>query len=100
MRPDWGAAWDNDIPIGLYTNVILDDVTPFSVAGKDVMVQLTVDSNGQVSDFTVPSGDASSDEMREIGNLVLYSTFIPATAFGQRVSGKILVGINHINVRD
>jgi hypothetical protein len=38
--------------------------------------------------------------MREIGNLVLYSTFIPATAFGQRVSGKILVGINHINVRD
>jgi hypothetical protein len=100
MRPDWGSAWDNDIPIGLYTNVILDDVTPFSVAGKDVMVQLTVDPTGKVSDFTVPSGDASSDEMREIGNLVLYSTFIPATAFGQRVSGKILVGINHINVRD
>jgi hypothetical protein len=100
MRPAWESAWDNDIPIGLYTNVILDDVTPFSVAGKDVMVQLTVDPTGKVSDFTVPSGHASSDEMREIGNLVLYSTFIPATAFGQRVSGKILVGINHINVRD
>lgn len=93
-------TWDNDIPIGLYTNVILDEVTPFSVGGNDVMVQLTVDSTGKVSDFTVPSGNASSDEMREIGNLVLYSTFIPATAFGQRVSGKILVGINHINVRD
>ncbi len=96
VRPDW----DNDIPIGLYSSVILDDVSPFSVGGKDVMVQLTVDPNGQVSDFTVPSGDASSDELREIGNLVLYSSFIPATAFGQRVSGKILVGINHINVRD
>jgi hypothetical protein len=92
--------WDNDIPIGLYTNVILDDVTPFSVGGNDVMVQLTVDSNGRVSDFTVPSGDASSEQLREIGNLVFYSSFIPATAFGQRVSGKILVGINHINVRD
>lgn len=94
------SDWDNDIPIGLFTNVILDDVTPFSVGGKDVMVQLTVDSTGKVSDFTVPTGDVSSDEMREIGNLVLYSSFIPATSFGQRVSGKILVGINHIDVRD
>jgi hypothetical protein len=94
------SDWDNDIPIGLYTNVILDDVTPFSVGGNDVMVQLTVDPNGNVSDFTVPSGNVSADEMREIGNLVLYSSFIPATAFGQPVSGKILVGINHINVRD
>src|SRR5579872_2664947 len=94
------ADWDNDIPIGLYTNVILDEATPFSVSGQDVIVQLTVDSTGKVSDFNVPSGNASSDEMREIGNLVLYSSFIPATAFGQRVSGKILVGINHINVRD
>jgi hypothetical protein len=96
VRPNW----DNDIPIGLYTKVILDDVTPFSVGGQDVMVQLTVDPNGKVSDWSVPSGDASSDELQEIGNLVAYSSFIPATAFGQRVSGKILVGINHINVRD
>jgi hypothetical protein len=94
------AMPENDIPISLYTNAMLDEATPFSVSGRDVMVQLTVDPNGKVSDFTLPSGDASSDEMREIGNLVLYSSFIPATAFGQRVSGKILVGINHIDVRD
>ena len=38
----------------------------------------------------------SPEQMHDIGNLVLYSTFRPATAFGQRVSGKILVGIHHI----
>lgn len=91
---------ENDAPSALYTGVILDAFSPFDVTGRDVTVQLTVDPSGQVSDFTLPSGEPSSDEMREIGNLVFYSTFIPATAFGQRVSGKIVVGINHITVRD
>jgi hypothetical protein len=52
-----------------------------------------------VTDFEVPQGTSSPDELREIGNLVLYSSFSPATAFGQRVAGKILVNIHHINIR-
>jgi hypothetical protein len=91
--------WQNDIPVGLFTKVTIDDMTPFSVNGKDVIVQLTVDASGNVSDFEIPQGNASPEEMREIGNLVLYSSFSPATAFGQRVTGKILVNIHHINIR-
>lgn len=93
--------WQNDIPVGLYTQVALDDVSPFSCAGKDVIVQLTIDQDGTVTDFEVPQGQGSGspEEMREIGNLVLYSSFVPATAFGQRVTGKILVNIHHINIR-
>jgi hypothetical protein len=91
--------WQNDIPVGLYTQVAIDDVSPFSVNGKDVMVQLTIDKDGSVSGFEVPQGTATEDEMREIGNLVLYSSFTPATAFGQPVTGKILVNILHINIR-
>jgi hypothetical protein len=93
------AAWENDIPVGLFTQVTMDDVSPFSVGGKDVLVQLTVDRNGLVSDFELPQGTASPEELKEIGNLVLYSSFTPATAFGQPVTGKRLVLINHINVR-
>jgi len=91
--------WQNDIPVGLYTQVAIDDVSPFSVNGKDVMVQLTIDKNGAVSGFEVPQGTATEDQMREIGNMVLYSSFTPATAFGQPVTGKILVNILHINIR-
>jgi hypothetical protein len=91
--------WQNDIPVGLYTQVTIDDVSPFSVNGQDVMVQLTIDQDGSVSGWEVPQGTASPDEMREIGNLVLYSSFSPATAFGQKVTGKILVNIHHINIR-
>jgi hypothetical protein len=91
--------WQNDIPVGLYTQVAIDDVSPFACEGKDVIVQLTIDQNGTVSDFEVPQGSGSPEEMREIGNLVLYSSFVPATAFGQRVTGKVLVNIHHINIR-
>jgi hypothetical protein len=91
--------WQNDIPIGLYTQVAIDDASPFSVNGKDVMVQLTIDKNGAVTDFEIPQGTDSPDQLREIGNLVLYSSFIPATHDGQPVTGKILVNIHHINIR-
>jgi len=91
-------VWDNDIPFGVYTEVMIDDVSPFSLDGHDVMVQLTVDKDGKVSDFEVPRGTASPEELRDIGNLVLFGSFVPATAFGQPVTGKILVTISHVNI--
>lgn len=82
----------------------IDGLSPFSVNGPDVTLQLTVGPNGTVSDFQL-SGEgaatrvASPEEMKEIGNMVIFSTFTPATAFGQPVSGKIVVGSRHINIR-
>lgn len=96
FHPDW----TDDIPVGLYTQVAIDDVTPFSdCAGKDVLVQLTIDREGNVVGFEVPQGNTTPDELKEIGNLVLYSSFTPATAFGEPITGKILVHIQHLNVK-
>jgi hypothetical protein len=91
-------VWDNDIPFGVYTQVVIDDVSPFPLDDHDVMVQLTVDKDGKVSDFEVPRGTTSPEELRDIGNLVLFGSFVPATAFGQPVTGKILVTISHVNI--
>lgn len=96
--------WQPDIPVGLFTQVTIEGMSPFSVNGPDVTMQLTVDPSGAVSDFEVsgdgkPPHSASPEEMKEIGNMVLFSTFTPATSFGQKVSGKILVGSRHINIR-
>jgi hypothetical protein len=99
VHPEWQPEW-NDIPVGLFTQATMNDASPFSMNGNDVIVQLTVDRNGIVSDFEVPQGNSTSpEELQEIGNLVLYSTFTPATAFGEKVTGKILVSIHHINIR-
>lgn len=96
LDPDYGT----DMPIGLYRAAIIDDLSPFCFTGKDVLVQLTIDQDGNVTDVEkFPNGKTSPDEMREIGNLVLYSTFKPAWASGQPVSSKILLLIQHSTIR-
>lgn len=98
FRPDWRG---DDIPVGYHWQVAIDDVTPFSECdGKDVLVQLTIDRDGNVIGFEVPHQDTvSPDEMKEIANFVLYSSFSPAMAFGEHVTGKVLVQIQHLRVR-
>jgi hypothetical protein len=97
LRP---YVMDNDMPVGLFTEMTIDDVSPFSFPGKDVTVELTVDANGAVTDFT-PIQQAGSnptpEELNQIAGLVLYSTFTPATRFGQRVSSKRLFAIRHFD---
>jgi hypothetical protein len=88
-----------DIPLGIYTQVSVDELSPFAGNGGDVMVEVTIDPNGRVSDYSIPNGKVSQDQLRQIGNLILFSTFRPATAYGQPVSGKILVALHHINIR-
>lgn len=91
---------ENDIPVGLYTEVMIGELTPFGFHGRDMMLQLTVDAEGRVTDFEVMQSEgASVDEVRDIGNFVLFSTFIPATRFGQKVSSKRLFSIRHLAVR-
>lgn len=95
-----GPVWDNDIPIGISTEIAINELSPFSCGGKDVMVQLSVDSEGNVTDFELqPAARASAEELHEIGNLVLYSTFSPAVRAGRRVASKRLFLIQHSSVK-
>jgi hypothetical protein len=92
--------WQNDIPLGLFTDVMIDEPSPFSCNGSDVMVQLTVDSGGQVTDYALPQDrDPLPDELMEIGNLVRFTSFTPAKRFGQPISSKRLFLIRHISIK-
>jgi hypothetical protein len=92
-------TFSDDMPVGLYRAVTIDELSPFCFQGHDVLVQLSIDRDGNVTDFTVPQEKPSPDELREIGNLVLYSSFRPARAFGQPVSSKIFLLIQHSTIR-
>ncbi|HVW85527.1 MAG TPA: zf-HC2 domain-containing protein [Bryobacteraceae bacterium] len=90
----------NDLPVGISTDVAIDELTPFSFRGQDLMVQLTVDSTGHVTDFELPqTANPTPAELQEIGNLVLYSTFTPAFRFGRPVASKRYFYIGHISVK-
>ena len=92
--------WQNDIPLGLFTEVMIDEPSPFSFNGRDVMVQLTVDSGGQVTDYALPQErNPLPDELQEIGNLVRFTSFTPAKRFGQPISSKRLFLIRHISIK-
>jgi hypothetical protein len=98
LRPNLQFPTD-EMPIGLFTEVAIDDVSPFTLPGKDVTMELTVNAKGQVTDFTpIPqpgSEPPTADEMNQIASFVLYSTFTPATRFGQPVASKRLFAIRH-----
>ena len=92
------ANTTDDVPVGLYTKVSIVNPSPFAFDGQDIMVELTIDENGSVSDYSVPGGKLTKDEMRAVGNFLVFTSFKAATAFGQPVTSKMLLNISHIDV--
>lgn len=88
----------NDIPLGVYTQVTVDQLSPFGFSSHDMVVELTIDKEGHVASYS-PHGTFTRDDMKQLGNLILFTSFAPATSFGQPTSGKILVRSHRINVR-
>jgi hypothetical protein len=93
-----------DLPFyWLYTQGTMIDTPPFSFPGEEVEVLLTVDRNGQITDYACPDPHVSRQVMDKIGNSLLFSSFEPPTKLGFPFSGKIRVTFkkmgDHIVVR-
>lgn len=88
----------NDVPLGFTTQVQVDQLSPFGYMGHDVVIELTIDKEGKVANYSA-HGSVTRDDMRQLGNLILFTSFAPATVFGQPTSGKILLSSHRINVR-
>ena len=89
----------NDSPLTLFTQVTMEDPSPFASNGSDVMVELTIDAHGNVADYFIPKGSLSREEMKQMGNLILFTSFNPATAYGLPTASKVVVSVHRINVR-
>jgi hypothetical protein len=91
----------DDTPIGLFSDMTIDDVSPFSFPGKDVTLQVTVDASGKVADYAMAQGARPTpEEFEQIGSFLLYSTFTPAMRSGEPVSSKRVFAIRHYTVHD
>lgn len=96
----YGADWQDDMPINFTSEIAFGDVSPFTNTGQDVMVQLSVDSMGNVTDYALPQNPHPSPEvLQQIGNLVLFSTFKPAMRLGRPIASKRLINISHMTVK-
>ena len=98
MRPS------NDVPTMLYTP---PEVTfsPFGLSmgaldGDSLVVEAYVDANGRVTDYKVLSGsDKTKDLTPELKNMLIFTTFKPATAFGQPTSGTAVLSFSNVQVK-
>jgi len=80
-----------DVPTGLYTEASVKSYLPLGFDGSDTVVELTIDDQGRVIDYSLPNlPNASSRELRRnIENHLLFTQFTPATSFGQPTAGKV-----------
>jgi len=94
----------NDIPTCLYTDPSVKSVIPIAFSDDDLVVEVTVDENGRMVDYSIPDCKhvaASPQLCKAVENNLLFSTFTPATNFGQPRLSKVRISFknSHIDVR-
>jgi hypothetical protein len=88
----------NDVPLWvIYTDPALQEMNPVD-AGDEIVVDVTIDERGRVQGYVVTRGQMTPEIEN---NLILFSRFAPATAFGQPTWGRVLVSFrrSQISVR-
>jgi hypothetical protein len=87
------AARTHDIPTVLYTEPSVKNFLPIGFEGDgDLVVEITVDENGKLVDYSIPNMDQKLLRMhRSIENQILFTQFTPATRLGQPMSGKVRI---------
>ena len=93
---------NNDVPAGWYTGASLEAFGPFGLAEDTVILDVTIDDQGRMVDYTIPGGKSGpwEDEAlrRTIVNSLLFTRFTPANFFGQPTYGKVRVMLRRSQV--
>jgi hypothetical protein len=94
---------NNDVPTMLYTPPVLAQ-SPFSngierMNAESIVVEAYVDANGRVQDYRILSAPTTDEIKPQLENMLIFTTFRPATAFGQPTSGRAVLSFSKINVK-
>jgi hypothetical protein len=90
----------NDVPSGLFTQSVatVDTLPPFGFSENNLVVQVMLDEQGNVVDYELPN-NVSSRLRNDIANMILFTKFEPATAFGVPIAAKVVVSFRRIDVK-
>lgn len=84
----------SDVPTGLFTAASVKDVYWPTIGEAEIVVDLTIDDQGRLTDYAVVSGGSllhDESMRRRFESSLLLTQFNPATTFGQPTAGKIRV---------
>jgi hypothetical protein len=94
----------NDVPTAFYTPPELQ-LAPFELAmgvsnADAVIVEAYVDANGRVQDYRILSGPEDMKALpAELKNVLIFTTFRPATSFGRPTSSRAILSFSKIQVK-
>ena len=98
------VASRDDVPTLLYTPPQLQTLPPdlglVAPSPDQVVVETLVDANGRVQDYRIISGPGNHETLRpELNNIMIFTTFRPATSFGVPTQGRAVISFAKINVK-
>jgi|SRR5450631_1010807 len=93
-----------DVPLGLTTGPQLQQsafgTTLDSIHGDSLVIEAIVDANGRVQDYRILSNPKDSQAaLPEVKNMLLFTTFRPATSMGRPTAGRAVLSFSKISVR-
>ena len=96
-------AADPEIPI-FYTPPQLANVPVepgiSNMIPDSVVVETTVDANGRVQTYRIISGPKDTSKFStQLDNVLIFTTFRPATSFGRPTVGRAVLSFDKINVK-
>ncbi len=103
FKSAFAMSASGDVPTMLFTEPTLKCTAPVAFTDRDSVVDLQLDDQGRIVNFTIVSapGQQSEKVRREIENHLLFTEFWPATTFGRGVAGTIRISFrsSRIDVR-
>jgi Putative zinc-finger len=102
------SAGADDLPLNLVQPAELESLAPFPITDIDqgpanagaLLLEATVDAQGQVVDYKILSGPSNQALERQIDQVLLFSRFRPQSEFGRPMGGgRVLLNFSEVRVR-
>jgi len=97
-------AGNTDVPLMLNTAPQLQQsafrTALDSIGGDSLVIEAYIDSNGRVEDYRVLSNpEHTKDLPPQLKNMLIFTTFRPATSMGRPTSGTAVLSFSRISVK-
>ena len=98
-------ASNADVPLMLYTAPELQQtafggMTLNSIRGDSLVIEAYIDSNGRVQDYRIVSDpNDTKDLLPQVKNMLIFTTFRPATSMGRPTAGRAVLSFSKISVK-
>jgi Putative zinc-finger len=102
--PNVQAMSNDDIPLMLYTQPQLESsafgLTMGTVNSDSLVIEAYVGADGRVEDYRIISDGADSQELLpQVKNMLIFTTFRPATSMGRPTPGRAVLSFSKISVK-